>query len=104
MAKFSGTVGFIDIIETSPGVHGPSVLERHYKGDILRNTQALQDSEHLNDDFTINNRFSIVSDVYAYENYSTIRFIRWMNVAWKVTGVEIKRPRLILTVKGEDNG
>ncbi len=104
MAKFSGTVGFIDIVETSPGVHVPDVMERPYKGDILRNTQAWQDSEHLNDDFTINNRFSIVSDAYAYDNYSIIRFIRWMGVAWKVVGVEIKRPRLILTVKGEYNG
>ena len=104
MAKFSGTVGFIDVVETSPGVHVPEVMERPYKGDILRNTQAWQESEHLNDDFNISNRFSIVSDAYAYENYSTIRFIRWMNVAWKVVGVEIKRPRLILTVKGEYNG
>ena len=104
MAKFSGTVGFIDVIETSPGVHTSEVTERPYKGDTLRNTQVWQDSEHLNDDFTINNRFSILSDAYAYDNYSTIRFIRWMDVAWKVTSVEIKRPRLILTVKGEYNG
>lgn len=103
MAKFSGTVGFIDIVETSPGVHAPDVVERPYKGDILRNTQAWQESEHLNEDFTIQNRFSIVSDAYAYANYSTIRFINWMGAKWKVTGVEIKRPRLILTVRGEYN-
>lgn len=103
MAKFSGTVGFIDIVETSPGVHASDVVERPYKGDILRNTQAWQESEHLNEDFTIQNRFSIVSDAYAYANYSTIRFIRWMGTSWKVTGIEIKRPRLILTVKGEYN-
>ncbi len=104
MAKFSGIVGFIDIIETSPGVHAPVTMERPYKGDILRNTQAWQESEHLNDDFTISNRFSIVLDAYAYENYSTIRFIRFMNAAWRVVNVEIKRPRLILTVRGEYNG
>lgn len=104
MAKFSGTIGFIDYVETSPGVHTEDVVERPYKGDILRNTQSWQDSEHLNDDFTINNRFSIVSDAYAYANYSRIRFVRWMGSVWKVTSVEIKRPRLILTVKGEYNG
>jgi hypothetical protein len=103
MAKFSGTVGFIDVVETSPGVHASDVVERPYKGDVLRNTQAWQESEHLNDDFTIQSRFSIVSDAYAYANYSTIRFIRWMGTPWKVTGIEIKRPRLILTVKGEYN-
>lgn len=103
MAKFSGTIGFIDIVETSPGVHRPDVVERPYKGDILRNTQSWQDSEHLNEDFTINNRFSIVSDAYAYANYASIRYIRWMGSAWKVNGVEIKRPRLILTVQGEYN-
>lgn len=104
MAKFSGTIGFIEDVETVPGVHEQDVVERPYKGDILRDTQSWQDSEHLNDDFTIGNRFSIIADKYAYDNYPTIKFIKFDGVSWKVTMVEIKRPRLILTVRGVYNG
>jgi hypothetical protein len=104
MAKFTGTVGYIDVVETSPGISQEVATEREYRGDLLRTTQAWQNSEYLNDDFTINNRFSIVADAYAYENYSTIRFVNWKGAKWKVTGVEIKRPRIILTVKGVYNG
>jgi len=104
MAKFSGSIGYVDVVETSPGVNEEVVTERDYRGDLLRNTQAWQASEFLNDEFTINNRFSIVADAYAYENYKLIRYILWDGAKWKVTGIEIQRPRLILTVKGVYNG
>lgn len=104
MAKFAGTVGYIDVVETSPGIYQESATEKMYKGDIIRSTQAWQNSENLNDEFTISNRFSIVADAYAYEHYSTIRYINWNGTKWKVLNIEINRPRIILTVRGVYNG
>lgn len=41
MAKFSGNVGFVYTLNTSPGVYKSTVTEQHYHGDVLRNTRQL---------------------------------------------------------------
>jgi hypothetical protein len=104
MAKFHGVVGYVQTEETSPGVFSEVVTERACKGDLLRNTQSWESGEHLNPNFNISNRFSIVADAYAYENLEHIRYIQWMGCTkWSVSGVEIQRPRLILSVNGVYN-
>ena len=63
-------------------------------------TSGWQQGENLNDDLVVNNIISIVADPFANENIHTMKFVRWMGVAWKITNVEIQRPRLILTLGG----
>lgn len=104
MAKFHGMIGYIKTEETAPGVHTEVVTERLYNGDILRNNQSWENSEHLNDNFTITNRFSIVTDQFAYENFPYIRYITYIGTKWKVDSIEIVRPRMIISVKGVYNG
>lgn len=104
MAKFQGLIGYIQTEETSPGVYTDVVTERPYKGDLLRNSQRWEASdERLNDDININNRFSIVADVYAYENMEYIRYIQWNGVKWRIKKFDVQRPRLILHVGGVYN-
>ena len=95
MAKFSGNVGFVYTLNTSPG---------HYRGDVLRNTRQLVTGDNINDDVKLNNRISIVADPYAVINYFAIKYVVWMGAKWKVTDVEIQRPRLILTLGEMYNG
>lgn len=104
MAKFHGMIGFSHTEETSSGVYTEIITEKPYKGDLLRNSQRWASSEQLHDDININNRFSIVADLYAYENIEYIRFIKWNGTKWKVSTVDIQRPRLIIHVKGVYNG
>lgn len=104
MAKFHGLVGFMQTVETVPGVHKTGIIERPCQGDILRNTQQIDSGEYLNDNIDINNRFSIVADEYAYDNIPNIRYIMWNDIKWKVTVIDIQRPRLILNVRGVYNG
>lgn len=104
MAKFHGVIGYIKTEETSPGVHSEVVTERVYTGDILRNNQSFEKSEYLNSNLNIRNRFSIVADAFAYENFPYIRFIQWMGTKWSVNSIEIERPRIILTVGDVYNG
>ena len=104
MAKFHGAIGFVQIEETAPGVHSEVVTEREYYGDVIRNTRQWERTEHLNDDLAINNQFSIVGDAFAYGNFQSMRYIQWMGSYWKISNVEIQRPRLILTVGGIYNG
>lgn len=104
MAKFYGTIGYIESVETAPGVFVEQPIERVYTGDVLRNTKRWEKGEGLNDNLTINNTISIVADAYAYEHFFAIRYVNWMGSCWKVTSVEIQRPRLILILGGIYNG
>lgn len=101
MAKWSGKVGFMETDKAAPGVHRETIVTRKYFGDVIRETSAWkQISTQLNPDLTVNNRISIVADPYANYHYSTIRWVEWMGQKWKVTSVEVQRPRLILSISG----
>lgn len=104
MAKFYGAIGYVDSAETTPGVWDEVVTERNYSGDVIRNSRRWQGGENLNDNLTVTNEFSIVADPYAFSNFHTIRYIKWLGAAWKVERIEIQRPRLILTIGGVYNG
>lgn len=104
MAKFYGAVGYGDSHETAPGVWKPVITERKYPGDVLKISKRWQAGENLNDDLTVNNEISIVADPFAYQNFQKMRYIVWMGAYWKVTKVEVQRPRLILTIGGVYNG
>ena len=103
MAKFFGKIGFTTTEETAPGVFRAVTTERDYRGDVLRNTRKWENGEYLNDDLNVNNQISIVADAYANENFFAMRYISWMGAYWKITNVEVQRPRLILTIGGVYN-
>ena len=104
MAKFYGPIGYAETKETSPGVFREIIAERNYAGDVLRNARRLESGETINDDISVNNSLSIVADPYAYQHFFAIRYVRWMGAPWRVTNVEVRSPRLILTIGGVYNG
>ena len=103
MAKFYGKIGFAETVETAPGVWTPSITERNYSGDVIRNTRRWQSGESLNDNLVINNTISILSDPYAIQNFHAMLYVEWMGSTWKITNVEVQRPRLVLTIGGVYN-
>lgn len=97
--KFHGLVGFWNgDKEVKPGVWIPDITERKYYGDVARNIRRFQSTEHQNDNLTINNQISILADLYAQENFHSIRYVVWNGVKWKVDSVDISYPRLILEI------
>ena len=104
MARFYGTIGYAKTVETSKGVWTDSIVERNYYGDVLRMSSHWQPNENLNDNLSIRNQISIVADPYAYQNFSRIKYVVWMDQAWKVSSVTVNRPRLILEIGGVYNG
>lgn len=104
MARFCGKVGYLTTAETTPGVWGATVTERTYYGDVIQDRSKRQSPDKVNDDITIDNRFSIVADEYAIAHCSSIAYVEWLGSKWKVTSVEHQRPRLILSVGGVYNG
>lgn len=104
MAKFFGTVGYAETVETAPGVWQEQIIEREYFGELIRNVRKLQTTSRLNDNIDITNEISILADPYANENFHAMRYIEFMGTKWKITSVEVRYPRLILTVGGVYNG
>ena len=104
MAKFFGAIGYAVTSETKPGVYEEQIIEREYFGDVNRNIRKLENSEYLNDDINVSNEISIVSDPFANENFYSMRYVKFMGAKWKISSVEVKYPRLILTLGGLYNG
>lgn len=104
MTRFRGTIGYVIGVETGPGIITDSVTEKSVSGDILRNATAWSQTENLNPDFTITNRFSVVSDTFLQGNLKHIAYIEWCSQKWKVQTVEMVHPRAIITVRGLYNG
>ena len=100
MAKFYGEIGYANIVETEPGVWEEKIIKRNYYGDIIRNTRSLQTTDNVNDNINISNEISIVADPYANENFHSMRYVYFMGAKWKITSVEVKYPRLILSIGG----
>lgn len=104
MAKFFGPIGFATTVETRPGVWTEKIVERNYRGDVIRNTRRLQTADQVNDDINISNEISIVADPFANGNFHSMRYIGFVGAKWKISSVEVKYPRLILTLGGVWNG
>lgn len=104
MPKFYGNIGYAISKETAPGVWVEDMVEHKYSGDVYRNTRKLQSGNQVNDSIDISNEISILSDPFANENFHSMRYVTYMGAKWKVSSVEVRYPRLILTVGGLYNG
>ena len=104
MGKWYGVIGFAETTETVPGVWTEQIIDRNYYGDLIRNTRRLQSADKVNDDINISNELSIVSDPYAINNFHSMRYAEFMSAKWKITNIEVRHPRLILTLGGLYNG
>jgi hypothetical protein len=106
MAKFHGKVAFAKDEETPPesGVWVKVVTEREYLGDVIRESRQFSNATQVNDSLTLNNRVSIVSDDFANANFFSMVYVIVGGVYWRVSNVEIQRPRLIISFGGVYNG
>lgn len=102
--RYCGKVGFSESKEAVPGVWIDGITERTYYGDVLSNKYANQSSGNVNDNILVNNIISIMADAYFYTNLNAIKYIEWFGTLWRVSNVEIDRPRVKLTLGGVYNG
>lgn len=106
MAKYYGAIGYSETVQESEGsdIWVGKITERNYYGELTRNTSKFQTSDSVNDDTNINTEISIVADPYAIQNFRYMRYIEFMGTRWKINAVEVKYPRLILSIGGVYNG
>ncbi|QJD49737.1 hypothetical protein SEA_CLUBPENGUIN_13 [Streptomyces phage ClubPenguin] len=104
MARYFGKVGYGTSVETKPGIWEDVIVEKSYSGDVFRAIRQLREGERVNGDLSVNNSISIVADAYANANFMNIRYVEWVGTLWTVSDVEVRRPRLLLTLGGVYNG
>lgn len=97
--KFYGPVGYATTVETRPGVWEEQIIERFYAGDVESIRRRL-DGQKVNDDVNISNQISIVADPFAFENFTSMRYVEWMKQKLKITNITIESPRITLEVGG----
>ena len=107
MARFFGVVGYGEAVETSPGsgVYVDVIVEHSYYGDVVRAVRNLEvGDDKINEDISVSNSISIIADAYANENFLKIKYVKWSGVLWNVPSVEVRAPRLILSLGSVYNG
>ena len=106
MAKWHGIIGYIETVETTPGVWKPQTTEHSYTGNVIRgNTRWTPSNDSTNDDLNVNCQISILADPFARHHFSSMKYIEFMGAKWKITSVDpTQYPRLILSIGGVYNG
>lgn len=105
--KFSGKIGFwIKDVRVKPGSFKSDIIEKPYVGNVLRNIRKFQQVENQqNENLVINNKLSIISDLFMQTNWPSIKYVVWNGVKWNVNSVDISSyPRAILELGGVYNG
>ncbi len=102
--KYRGQIGFVEVTEKRPGVRTTIPVEYSYSGDVLKRSIRFQTTDSVNDSIGVQNQISILADPYARNHVGSMRYIKWMGTAWKITDVSVQYPRLILTLGGPYNG
>ncbi|MBP5594845.1 MAG: hypothetical protein J6Y02_05650 [Pseudobutyrivibrio sp.] len=104
--KYYGNIGFAVSEEKMVDGQHTGVWEQHitvkpYRGELSKPVNKWQNGSGENQDASFSSQLSIVSDPFAIENFHSIKYAEFLGVKWKVTSVEIMRPRLLLTLGGE---
>lgn len=105
MARYHGRVGFlIHFDNQETGIADEEAVEKPFYGKVLEYSRRLQTSDTVTDDLQMGNQISITASDYAFQHASCIAYCEYMGSMWKVTGIKVKRPQIILTLGGVYNG
>lgn len=104
MSKFHGAIGYSVQVEIKPGVYENVITERTYSGDILQKARRWSEDEKVLDNVFVENRISILADLYLYDNFPHLTYVTYLKQRWEISRAEIIRPRVILTIGRVYNG
>lgn len=99
MAKYSGLVGYGSQVETRPGVWITDDKEIRMRGDLIRQNADIN-NENINNGIELRNRISLIGNAYTFDNWFNMKWIELNGQKWKISSVEVQRPRLIVSIGG----
>ena len=100
MPKCSGVIGYALAGETQPGVWTEGITEKKYIGEIVKDNRRIVDQGEINGSINISNNISIISNRFMLDNMEYMRYLTFNKSKWKISSVEIKPPRIIITLGG----
>lgn len=100
MPKCSGVIGYALAGETQPGVWTEGITEKKYIGEIVKDNRRIVDQGEINGSINISNNISVISNRFMLDNMAYMRYLTFNNSKWKISSVEIKPPRIIITLGG----
>lgn len=100
MGKFYGDIGFSSTTEVSDGVWKETVVKKKYYGEVTKISKRFNNDNKVNEDIQIHHQLSIIADSFVFDNFNSIKFVNWMGSNWRVSTIELQRPRLILVLGG----
>lgn len=103
MSKWYGKVGYEETVETTQDVWEAVITERYYAGDVQRHISRWDNTQKINDDQNVNVEISLVADPYAYQHFSCMKYVEFMDSLWKISSIDLQFPRLILSIGGVYN-
>ena len=86
--------------EDGSDVYVSTITEKYYRGEVQKNHFRRETGEWLNDDIAVSNVIRVVADPFALSHCQSIKYAVWFNQKWRVTGIEIDYPNLLLTLGG----
>ena len=86
--------------EEGSDVYVSTITEKYYRGEVQKNHFRRETGEWLNDDIAVSNVIRVVADPFALSHCQSIKYAVWFNQKWRVTGIEIDYPNLLLTLGG----
>lgn len=103
MSKWAGKIGFAISIHEND-IYTDLIVEKPYKGETIKSSYKWQQSNEINDNFTINKQVSVIANNFAYRNIGVMKYVTVLGIKWKIISAEPQYPRIILTMGGIWNG
>lgn len=105
MARYHGKVGFLLVEDNqTTGIVKEIPVERPFFGRVLEHSRRWQSSDMVTDDLRLGNRIAITANDFAFKYASAIKYCEYMGGLWAVTGIDIRRPEIVMTLGGVYNG
>jgi hypothetical protein len=114
MAKFYGTIGYSvtkEIMvddgsgsEVGTGKWVDEVIEKLYTGDVIKPAYKWRSTDNINPDVVVSDTISIIADGFMLSNTHSMKYVRWRDACWSIVGVDIERPRVLITLGGLFSG
>lgn len=99
--KYSGRLGFVLTEQTSPGTWTPRTEIRQVTGDVVQRTIRENDTQSINPDVIFDQQISFLYDTFMTQNMFVLEWIEWAGKKWKISKIDIRPPRMIVTIGKE---
>lgn len=99
--KWCGKIGFVFTKETEPGIYNKVIVEKKYRGIIVKQTWIEQREQPvINDSPVVTRQVRVYMNPYINENLYHIQYITYMGEKWKINNIDVIYPQVMISLGG----